>query len=99
MIAGVEYRTTERYAGKPVYAKLVDFGSYPASGTKTVAHGISNVKDIVLCLGTSSLGYSVNGWPHVSAFYADKTNINIAVTGDFSNNQVKVMLKYTKTTD
>ena len=64
-----------------------------------VAHKISNVRNIVSCLGTSSLGYSVNGYLYVSAFYADKTNINITVTADVSNNGVKVMLKYTKTTD
>ena len=99
MMIGIEYRTTERYLGKPVYVKVVNFGNYPASGTKTVAHKISNVKNIVSCLGTSSLGYSVNGYSYVSAFYADKTNINITLTADVSNNTVKVMLKYTKTTD
>ena len=99
MIFGEEYRTTERYLGKPVYVKVVNFGNYPASGTKTVAHKISNVRNIVSCLGTSSLGYSDNGYSYVSAFYADKTNINITVTADVSNNEVKVMLKYTKTTD
>ena len=26
MVAGVEYRTTERWNGKPVYTKLIDFG-------------------------------------------------------------------------
>lgn len=99
MVVGTEYRTTERYLGKPVYVKVVNFGNYPASGTKTVAHKISNVRNIVSCLGTSSLGYSVNGYLYVSTFYADKTNINITVTADVSNNEVKVMLKYTKTTD
>lgn len=99
MVVGTEYRTTERYLGKPVYVKVVNFGNYPASGTKTVAHKISNVRNIVSCLGTSSLGYSVNGYLYVSTFYADKTNISITVTADVSNNEVKVMLKYTKTTD
>lgn len=99
MMIGIEYRTTERYLGKPVYVKVVNFGNYPASGTKTVAHKISNVRNIVSCLGMSSLGNSVNGYLYVSVFYADKTNINITVTADVSNNEVKVMLKYTKTTD
>ena len=99
MMIGIEYRTTERYLGKPVYVKVVNFGNYPTSGTKTVAHKISNVRNIVSCLGTSSLGNSVNGYLYVSVFYADKTNINITVTDDVSNNEVKVMLKYTKTTD
>ena len=99
MMIGIEYRTTERYLGKPVYVKVVNFGNYPTSGTKTVAHKISNVRNIVSCLGTSSLGNSVNGYLYVSVFYADKININMTVTADVSNNEVKVMLKYTKTTD
>ena len=36
MSLGVEYRTTERYTGKPVYIKLVDFGSLPNHTFKTV---------------------------------------------------------------
>lgn len=35
---GVEYRTTERYDGKPVYCKLVDCGALPDSTTKSVAY-------------------------------------------------------------
>ena len=27
MVAGVEYRTTKRHNGKPVYTKLIDFGA------------------------------------------------------------------------
>ena len=38
MQLGVEYRTTERYLGKPVYVQLMDFGRAPAQGTmKSVA--------------------------------------------------------------
>ena len=33
MALGVEYRTTERYMGKPVYAKLLNLGSMPSSGS------------------------------------------------------------------
>ena len=36
MVVGIEYRTTERYCGKPVYVKLVDLGSCPSSGFKDV---------------------------------------------------------------
>lgn len=34
MTPGVEYRTTERWNGKPVYTKLVDFGELPNTSTK-----------------------------------------------------------------
>lgn len=35
MIPGVEYRTTERYKGKTVYAYSVEIGALPASGSTT----------------------------------------------------------------
>lgn len=37
MVADVEYRTTERYNGKPVYTKLVDFGYLPDATERRVA--------------------------------------------------------------
>ena len=45
---GVEFRTTERYKGKPVYIKAVSLGAAPgANAAKTVAHGISDVAEVV----------------------------------------------------
>lgn len=41
MNPGVEYRTTERHRGAPVYAMLVNCGTLPNTGTKTVAHPFS----------------------------------------------------------
>ena len=49
MIIGVEYRTTERYNGKSVYAQLVDFESLPASTYKEkqfTTDYVTNVVDI-----------------------------------------------------
>ena len=34
MVLGTEYRTTERYLGRPVYCKTVDFGAVPPVNTK-----------------------------------------------------------------
>ena len=34
MDLGVEYRTTERYLGKPVYCRAIDFGAVPPANTK-----------------------------------------------------------------
>ena len=36
MQLGVEYRTTERYNGKPVYVMAVDGGAFPDNSTKTI---------------------------------------------------------------
>ena len=41
MVLGVEYRTTERYNGKPVYVKLVDCGALPNASSKYINTGIS----------------------------------------------------------
>lgn len=34
------YRTTERWMGKPVYTKLIDFGTMPSLSTKYVTHNL-----------------------------------------------------------
>lgn len=39
MVSGVEYRTTERYAGKPVYIRQIYFGTLPNTGNKGVSLG------------------------------------------------------------
>lgn len=41
MELGVEYRTTERWMGKPVYVKVVDCGTLPNNDSKTVSTGVS----------------------------------------------------------
>ena len=41
-----ETLTGTRFLGKQVYVKLIDFGQLPASGEKTVAHGIANADQI-----------------------------------------------------
>lgn len=47
MELGVEYRTTERYLGKPVYVKLINCGNLPNGTTKEIAHGITNLDFMV----------------------------------------------------
>lgn len=98
---GVEYRTTERYLGKPVYVKAVDCGNLPAPGsTKNVSHGISGCLPIMV---TAQMSNS-NTIPWLGKFTvgADNTNIVLyspADTSDFSGLTAMAILKYTKTTD
>lgn len=40
MIPGVEYRTTERHNGSPVYVKYINIGTLPASGSISVETGV-----------------------------------------------------------
>lgn len=105
MLLGVEYRTTERCMGKPVYVKLVNFGAIPTSGTtKSVEHGISNVGFVIHVFGTTSAGFSIPYGSNTDRIYmgANTTHINIenAVSSfDASAYSAYVIIKYTKTTD
>lgn len=47
MSVGVEYRTIERYKGKPVYAMLVDFGVLPNNSNKYINTGISHSYSVI----------------------------------------------------
>lgn len=54
---GVEYRTTERWLGNPVYTKLIDCGSLPDNGAeKQVQTNISGISHVIRCAGISSGG-------------------------------------------
>lgn len=99
LVLGVEYRTTERYLGKPVYVKVVDCGNLPASGLKNIAHGIANCKPIYVygeMSNGNTLPYTVGPTYSISA---DGIYIQIYVTDDFSQHTAKATIKYTKTTD
>ena len=107
MLLGKEYRTTERYQGKPVYAKLINFGNLPNKGTTTFKHGIANIDRVISACGNAK--NETDGWtftfpsspklPMVSGLMASTEDI-IATTGvDWSAYTLYVHMKYTKTTD
>lgn len=98
------------YNGKPLYRKVVEFGSLPASGVKTVAHGIANIDVFMPARGTayrSTTGTTINLpfvtptgiAPCVGIQYPDKNNILIEVGTDRSLFTGTVFMEYTKTTD
>ena len=110
MAAGIEYRTTERYQGKPVYVKLVNFGALPNATTKNVEYGDSVCRPI--------FGYGIstsnNTFPTVNygGILADSFNssrvislwfnlntVSISCGGDRSTVNAYVFVKYYKTTD
>ena len=114
MQLGVEYRTTERYLGKPVYVKLINCGNLPNGTTKEVAHGITNLDFIVgaqAIASNSSSGF--NGHTYLPCIYngsltdrwtdylagVDTKNIRIFCGGGLAGCLVYVTFKYTKTTD
>lgn len=106
MLLGVEYRTTERYLGKPVYAQLVNMGAAPSPGTSKFIN-ISNAIYISL-EGTLDYGSYRQVLPF---FMADGTlesritNSGDAIvahfrgTTDYSSQNLHVLAKYIKSTD
>lgn len=109
LIEGTEYRTTERYNGKPVYVKLLDFGALPNATCKDVLYG-SNV-----CRGISVSGTLNNGVTSVTnialagAFNGTTNMVELGIangfyiravtTRDLSGFTARALVKYYKTTD
>ena len=108
------YDTTEKVVGKwidgkPLYQKVVDFGTGPNASSKSVAHGISNIDRICrfTCIGTDNSSYWNLNWPPIgtgsSAFAAtgevDKTNLKVKNNGNGTSEYYIFILQYTKTTD
>lgn len=93
--------------GKPLYRKIIDFGTLPNATERGVKHEISNLQNNII-----NVNVIVNGENSIPIPYASPTSIaeNITyrisgtyftiITGsDRSNLNAKVILEYTKTTD
>lgn len=58
MVVDVEYRTKERYLGKPVYTKVIYCDTLPNAAYKLFAHG-ATAKQVIRCVGQMSDGNSI----------------------------------------
>lgn len=101
MLLGVEYKTAERYFGKPVYAQIVYFGTLPNGSTKRLNHNIQNIRSVIAVYGQSQdqaliVGAFSGG---ITAINADNTQIIITTSQNISAYGAYVAVKYTKTTD
>lgn len=98
---GVEYRTTERYLGKPVYCKLIDCGNLPAPGaSSTIAHGISNCLPISI---TARMSNS-NTIPWLGTYNIGADNANVTINAPSGSSNLSALtavalMRYTKSTD
>ena len=104
MQLGVEYRTVERYNGKPIHIKAVSLGLLENNTSKSVEHGISDFESCVECSGFSG-PINLVGSGGVDSIYATTSHVGIDTNGSFSSaatssklNTVAI-IKYTKTTD
>ena len=104
MQIGVEYRTTERYGGSPVYVKAVDCGQI-ADG-KEVQHGIADINSVIRYQGMRTglampQVYNKNLGDPWSAYVAsvNQTRISLSCGESASGGNCTVILWYTKTTN
>lgn len=107
MLDGVEYRTAERWNGKPVYRKLVVYSHSGQLGTSSsntdyaIPHGISGLVKAVRCCATANDDAT---WPYIGSTggivmvnTVDKTNINLRVYKTYWNSPtIYFDLAYTK---
>lgn len=114
MNIGKEYRTTERYQGKPVYAKCVQYPGVTPSGYGEYAHGIANISSVIRASGelrnkdtgkgvympVFQNGGGVSTSSHVAYFTeVSGTYIAIYTGGNYVGRELYVTMYYTKTTD
>ena len=93
MLVGYEFRTTERYNGKPVYMKLVNFGALPANSTKSMT--VSGMYYPFTITGTTSGNRSIPhaGYITVRGSYQE---IEVTTTVDYSSTTATLLVKYLK---
>ena len=97
-LLGVEYRTVERYNGKPVYAKAINFGQAPNATYKEVSHGIEDFSQLVSYTGMMG-GANLIEAPALDSILINASIIRITTNTDASGSYVYLVLRYIKTTD
>lgn len=99
MEEGVEYRTTERHMGEPVYTQLVYFGALPNATGKYHPHNIA-LRQVLRCnayiVGGDCLPAVLNMNGYSATVYCNHTNIIIETAGDLSKDTAYVQVWYTK---
>lgn len=103
MEAGVEYRTTERWMGKPVYTKLIDCGALPINDTAMYTLDID--KKTIVDLNAVAIGASTYKLPSLNETDSGNrisfwnTGVNVFVktfASGWDGFKLYVTVKYTK---
>ena len=100
MLVGVEYRTTERYDGKPVYVKVVDYGSMP-NNTEASNYVLSAGLNIISLSGFavhSSYNVPIPGHNSIRnmGYTRSSGNLWISTNTDATSYHGYIIAKYTK---
>ena len=100
LLLGVEYRTTERYVGSPVYVKLVDFGALPNNNQKDVsvldAGTMKCGIDLKMITSNNQAFKQYNG---ITVQVLQNGVITVATNYNLSTIKAFFLIKYTKSTD
>ena len=101
-----EHATGEKWIdGKDIYRKVFVFENIPASTPASMAHGITNLGDVVVLIGTGVLSDRIIALPYVDDIATYQRGINlkdgsITITG-YANSaavgKANIIMKYTKT--
>lgn len=98
MVVGEEYRTKERYMGKPVYTKLIFCDTLPNAAYKLFEHG-ATATQAIRCVGQMSDGnsipfhFSATNWVEI---YAGPEYVVILTGNDKTNRSAYAQLWYVK---
>lgn len=102
MIPGVEYRTTERYNGKAVYTKSINFGTLPNNAYASVETGIDrrNIISVDGVIKSDNFTRPLplidgDGTVHLS-WWASSYDMHIRTLTDMSDSVAIATLKYVK---
>ena len=98
MRVGIEYRTTERYLGEPVYVKLVNFGALPNATLKSIDHKIQDISVPFSIEGNITNGSRTAVGSSDIAWSCTSSKLMASTTTDMSTRNAYVKIKYTKTT-
>lgn len=100
MVSGVEYRTMERYLGKPVKTKVINCGVVAKGGTLTFAHNcnISVLVRSVINAGRNAVPLIYNGDTenqYSITGYVNKDNVVVKNGSGNSENSIHAQIWYT----
>lgn len=104
MELGAEYRTTERFDGKVVYAKAINFGALPNASSKNAVYSSASATAIDVRLVLSD-GCVVTSGPNKDRNFSNeyqiwvdntKYNVRVITDADFSSLTAIAIVKYVK---
>lgn len=99
MESGFEYRTTERWNGMPVYAKLIYGGKSAAGGTTEIPYGVtvSRLIEQVITVGVIQQPFAITDNNYkVLVDACGHSNVTVETGTSMGDRDIYVRIKYTK---